>query len=159
MIFMIIRDLELSDFDAVGEIFKQLHGLHVKHRPDIYRDVENPAEANGYIAEEVLNEENLILLGADVDSKIVGICFIVIRTPRNDALFPRVCAYIDNIAVDENYRRRGIGTALYNEAVKRAKEREAEVIQLQVSEFNKAALDFYKSLGMTVWEYKMEQRI
>ena len=35
----------------------------------------------------------------------------------------------------------------------------AEVIQLQVSEFNKTAVDFYKSLGMTVWEYKMEQRI
>ena len=81
------------------------------------------------------------------------------RTPRNDALVPRVCAYIDDIAVDENYRRHGIGTALYNEAVKRAKERGAEVIQLQVSEFNKAAIDFYKSLGMTVWEYKMEQRI
>lgn len=156
---MIIRDLTLSDFDEVNEIFKQLHELHVKHRPDIYRNVENPAEANGYIAEEVLNEENLILLGADVDGRIVGICFIVMRTPRNDALVPRVCAYIDDIAVDENYRRQGIGTALYNEAVKRAKERGAQVIQLQVSEFNKAAVDFYKSLGMTVWEYKMEQKI
>ena len=156
---MEIRDLRRSDFDAVNEIFKQLHNMHVKQRPDIYREVENPAEANGYIAEEVLNEENLILFGADVDGKIVGICFIVMRTPRNDALVPRVCAYIDDIAVDENYRRQGIGTALYNEAVKRAKERGAEVIQLQVSEFNKTAIDFYKSLGMTVWEYKMEQRI
>ena len=156
---MIIRDLTLSDFDAVNKIFRQIHKLHVEHRPDIYRNVENPAEANGYIAEEVLNEENLILLGADIDGKIVGICFIVIRTPRNDALVPRVCAYIDDIAVDENCRRQGIGTALYNEAVKRAKERGAEVIQLQVSEFNKAAVDFYKSLGMTVWEYKMEQKI
>ena len=156
---MEIRDLRRSDFDAVNEIFKQLHNMHVKQRPDIYRNVENPVEANGYIAKEVLNEENLILFGADVDGKIVGICFIVMRTPRNAALIPRVCAYIDDIAVDENYRRQGIGTALYNEAVKRAKKRGAEVIQLQVSEFNKTAIDFYKSLGMTVWEYKMEQRI
>ena len=73
---MIIRDLTLSDFDAVNKIFRQLHKLHVEHRSDIYRNVENPAEANGYIAEEVLNEENLILLGAEVDGKIVGICFI-----------------------------------------------------------------------------------
>ena len=43
---MIIRDLTLSDFDAVNEIFKQLHELHVEHRPDIYRNVENPAEVN-----------------------------------------------------------------------------------------------------------------
>ena len=156
---MIIRDLVLSDFDAVNKIFKQLHELHVQHRPDIYREVENPAEANGYIADEVLNDNDLILFGADIDGKIVGICFIVMRTPKNDALVPRVCAYIDDIAVDENHRRQGIGTALYNEALKRAKERGAQVIQLQVSEFNKAAVDFYKSLGMIVWEDKMEQRI
>ena len=156
---MIIRDLKRSDFDAVNKIFKQLHELHVQHRPDIYREVENPAEANGYIADEVLNDDDLILFGADIDGKIVGICFIVMRTPKNDALVPRVCAYIDDIAVDENYRRQGIGTALYNEALKRAKECGAQVIQLQVSEFNKAAVDFYKSLGMTVWEYRMEQRI
>ena len=46
---MIIRDLTLSDFDEVNEIFKQLHELHIQQRPDIYRNVENPAEANGYV--------------------------------------------------------------------------------------------------------------
>ena len=63
---MNIRDLRLSDFDAVNDILGQFHKMHVKHCVDIYKDVENHTEANEYIAEKVLNEENHILLGADV---------------------------------------------------------------------------------------------
>ena len=39
---MEIRDLKQTDFNDVNEIFKQIHELHVKHRPDIYRNVETP---------------------------------------------------------------------------------------------------------------------
>ncbi len=156
---MEIRDLKQTDFNDVNEIFKQLNKLHAEHRPDIYKDIENPVDAIGYVTEKAIKEGSIIFLGADVDGKIVGICFVLIRSRKNIGLVPRICAHIADIAVDENYRRQGIGTALYNEAVKRAKERGATVIQLGVNEFNKEAIDFYKSLGMTVWKYEMEQRI
>ena len=51
---MIIRDLTLSDFDAVNEIFKQLNKLHAEHRPDIYKDIENPVDAIGYVTEKAI---------------------------------------------------------------------------------------------------------
>lgn len=156
---MILRDLTLGDFDAVNNLFMQLHNLHVTHRPDIFKKIEKPTTPEAWDFEASLADENKILLGAEFDGEIVGLCFVIIRKPQNKTLVPRICAFIDDIVVDENYRGNGIGTALYNEAVKRAKVYGAVSIELGVSEFNTDALSFYKSLGMAVQSYKMEKII
>lgn len=156
---MIIRDLTLEDFDAVNNLFMQVHSLHVAHRPDIFKEIEKPTTPEAWGFEESFGDKNKILIGAELDGEIVGICFVILRHPRNEVLVPRICAFIDNIVVDENQRKNGIGTALYNEAVKRAKLCGAGSVELGVSEFNTGALIFYKSLGMTVQSYKMEKTI
>lgn len=50
--------------------------------------------------------------------------------------------HIANIAVNPNYRRRGVGTKLIKEALKKLKE-----ARVEVRESNKAAQKFYQSLG------------
>ena len=154
-----IRDLTLEDFEAVNSLFMQLHNLHVAQRPDIFKKIEKPTTTQAWGFASSLEDENKILLGAELDGKIVGLCFVIIRRPKNDALVSRICAYIDDIVVDENCRENGIGTALYNAAVKRSKLRGATAVELGVSSFNADAISFYKSLGMTVQSYKMEQTI
>ena len=156
---MRIRDLTLEDFDTVNNLFMQLHNLHVAHRPDIFKEIEKPTTPEAWGFEASLGDENKILLGAELDGEIVGLCFVIMRKPKNEVLVPRICAFIDDIVVDENHRENGIGTALYNEAVRRAKLYGAVSVELGVSIFNTAALDFYKSLGMTVQSYKMEKSI
>lgn len=154
-----IRDLTLADFDAVNSLFMQLHNLHVVNRPDIFKKIEKPTTPQAWGFESSLEDKNKILLGAEIDGKIVGLCFVIIRQPKNKALVPRICAFIDDIVVDKNYRKKGIGAALYNETVKRSKLRGATAVELGVSSFNTAAISFYKSLGMTIQNYKMEQTI
>ena len=53
----------------------------------------------------------------------------------------------------------GIGTLLYNETVRLAKERGANTLMLTVWAFNENALRFYKDLGMTERNINMEMKL
>ena len=154
-----IRDLTIEDFDAVNDIFMQMQNLHVEHRPDLYRKIDKPTTAKAWDYEASLGDKNMIMLGAEKEGKIVGFCIAEIRQAEGKALVPHISAHIKNIAVHENYRRRGIGKALYQAAVMRGKELGAVRADLKVYSFNDNAVGFYKSLGMTVQSYTMEQKI
>ena len=53
----------------------------------------------------------------------------------------------------------GIGTLLYNETVRLARERGADTLMLTVWAFNENALRFYKHLGMTERNINMEMKL
>ena len=156
---MIIRDLTIADFDAVNDLFMQLHDLHVEHRPDLYRRIDKPATTRAWDYEASLEDKDIIMLGAEADGKIVGFCITEIRRSESKALVPRISAHIKNLAVDRNYRRQGIGKALYDAAVTRGKAYGAGAVELEVFSFNDSAIAFYRSLGMTVQSCTMERTI
>ena len=156
---MRIRDLTIEDFDAVNDLFMQMHDLHAAGRPDLYRKIDKPTTTKAWDYEASLEDKDMIMLGAEADGKIVGVCTVAIRRPESKALVPRVFAEIENLAVDEKYRRKGIGKALYHTAAMRAKAYGAQTVELKVYRFNGTAAAFYKSLGMTVQSYTMERTI
>ena len=69
----------------------------------------------------------------------------------------RITYFIDDIVVDNNFRRKGIGKALYEYLLDIAKSDNVDSIELNVWAFNKSALKFYESLGMTVKNMKLEK--
>ncbi|HEY3256251.1 MAG TPA: GNAT family N-acetyltransferase, partial [Polyangiaceae bacterium] len=54
---------------------------------------------------------------------------------------------LDNIAVSQSWRRRGVGTALIHDAERWVRARGANWIELGVYEFNEDARSFYRALG------------
>ncbi len=80
--------------------------------------------------------------------------------------FSCLCAYVDDafagflmafhvldechlldIATAEKFRRRGVGTALMDELVKRTKQRDGRFVYLEVREHNTSARALYEKLG------------
>lgn len=59
-------------------------------------------------------------------------------------------AEIETFAVDPNFRRRGIGTALFNELLSAINSHGAAMIFLEVRPSNHAALKFYTNLGFQI---------
>lgn len=153
---MIIRDLKIEDSDEVNNLFTQLHNLHAEQRPDIYRKMEKPTTSKAWDYEASI-ADNDIMIGAEIDGKIVGFCILQVYKTENTIKTSRTFAYLKEISVAENYRRKGIATALYQEGVKRAKEQGATSLELMVWEFNSDAIRFYQSLGMSVQSLKLEQ--
>jgi ribosomal protein S18 acetylase RimI-like enzyme len=66
---------------------------------------------------------------------------------------------IENLIIDEKYRKKGIGKLLFEEVKNYAKEANAKYIELNVWEFNKIAINFYNRLGMKKRINRMEYKV
>ena len=154
---IIIRKAEIEDFNKVHRLIMQVHKLHVKERTDIYKDVD-PMNFEEFKNE--LSNSNNIYLVAQLENKIVGICFSQIKEISNNRIMKdRKILNIRDICVDEKYQRNGIGKKLYNQIVQIAKEKNIHNVELMVWNFNKNAIKFYENLGMNVKNLKFEQKI
>ena len=154
---IIIRKAEIEDFNKVHRLIMQVHKLHVKERKDIYRDVD-PMSFEEFKNE--LSNSNNIYLVAQLENKIVGICFSQIKEISNNRIMKdRKILNIGDICIDKKYQRNGIGKKLYNQIVQIAKEKNIHNVELMVWKFNKNAIKFYENLGMNVKNLKFEQKI
>lgn len=154
---IIIRKAEISDFQSVHKLIMQVHKLHVNERNDIYKDVD-PMNFDEFKTE--LSNSNNIYLIAEFKNEIVGICFSQIKEISNNKIMKdRKILHIENICVDENHQKKGIGKKLYKQIVQLAKEKNIDNIELMVWGFNKNAINFYKNLGMNIKNLKFEQKI
>ena len=154
---IIIRKAEIEDFNKVHRLIMQVHKLHVKERTDIYKDVD-PMNFEEFKNE--LSNSNNIYLVAQLENKIVGICFSQIKEISNNRIMKdRKILNIGDICVDEKYQRNGIGKKLYNQIVQIAKEKNIHNVELMVWNFNKNAIKFYENLGMNIKNLKFEQKI
>lgn len=80
-----------------------------------------------------------VYLVAIVEEKIVGYCIGIIR---NEDI-----GHIISIAVDKNYRRRGIGTILLRNTINELMKLGARKIRIEVRESNIAAIKLYEKIG------------
>ena len=97
---------------------------------------ENPWSA-GQFAEE-LEGGHAFLFCAKTDGRIVGFADMHAVVPG---------AHINELAVDDAFRRRGVGKRLVNACAEAAKGAGCETLTLEVSEKNHAARSFYEKLG------------
>ena len=149
-----IRKVEDKDYEDLVKLVYQVHELHYEHRPDIYVDG-NPLPKEYF--DNMLNDENALNIVFEENGKIMGL--LMAEKKHNNAIpiaKERITYFIDDIVVDSNYRRKGIGKALYEHLLNIAKSDKIDSIELNVWAFNKSALKFYESLGMTVKNMKLE---
>ena len=64
--------------------------------------------------------------------------------------------YIDDLCVDENHRGQHIGSAIYKEICRYAKQRKCYNVTLNVWSCNPSAIKFYESLGLKPQKVGME---
>ncbi len=83
-------------------------------------------------------------LVAEVDKKVVGYLIGVVRWGN--------IGHILAIAVDESFRRNGIGSALMLNAFKRLRENGAGQVELEARVSNEEAQNFYSKLGFEAKE-------
>ena len=82
-------------------------------------------------------------------------CILIDHTP-DSARCSNKELYIDDLCVDAQYRREGIGDALFKKAVSTAKEQGCHNVTLNVWEGNDSALRFYEKHGMKIQKREME---
>ena len=107
-----IRVLELKDYESVKKLVYQVHQLHLNSRPDIYIDG-NPLPMEYF--EKIINDKDSLNYVYEDNGEIVGIITASKQTSRPlQILNSRIVYFIDDIVVDNNQRRKGIGKKLFN---------------------------------------------
>lgn len=154
---MRIRPVLQNDFEDLHKLVCQVHSLHVENRPDVYADIDLMI---GYDFDSLLCDDNAKAFVAEDNGRCVGVCSItILPPPKSPLLKSRTVAHIENLCVDANYRKQGIGNKLLQEAKIWAKEKGADSLELIVWAFNRDALTFYKNAGMKERSFVMEQKL
>ncbi|MGL4989698.1 MAG: GNAT family N-acetyltransferase [Sarcina sp.] len=139
----------IEDFNGVECIVQDLHNIHNKSRPDIYKKADNVFDKGYYSS--LLKSKNYINLVAKENEEILGFASVAIKeTLDSDVLVQRRYAYIDSICVKEGNRNLGIGAKIFEFIKEELKKIEIDSLELMVWEFNEDAIKFYENTGMKV---------
>lgn len=130
---MIIRDLLLKDMPQLAALYEQFWGDKSDTEKMIYEF-------------SVIQEENRhIILAAEQDGKLIGsVMGIVCRELYGDC---RPFLVVENMIVDRQSRRGGVGHRLLTELEKRAKERNCTQMILVTETDRTAACALYEKNG------------
>ena len=152
---MEIRFAQAKDVTGILELLRQVGRVHHEGRPDIFR-----SNAQKYGASQVLsmleNSATPIFVAVEEDA-VLGYGFCQFKKHELDPVIAdHTELYIDDICVDKNHRKQGIGKALYEEILRYAKMRRCYNVTLNVWSCNPGAMKFYESLGMSPQKIGME---
>ena len=147
-----IRSPKQQDYDRFSNIMDQVQLLHVGWRPDVYKPATPLITKEMF--EEILKGDNWYV--AEADGKVVGVLELITYHIENPSQVTRDILFISSMAVDQEYRGKGIGHQFF-EKVKQIKEENGyDSIELQVNAKNKMAYEMYMNYWFTEKTINME---
>lgn len=144
-----IRKATNNDIGQIAALLYELNQFHQDNLPNDYK----PSEA---IAEKIdincyINDDEKVALVACSDAeqqKIVGFILGDMWERKSLILKSRKIANIADILVDKEFQSKGIGKQLYQTFEREMKALGAEEIWVEIYDFNKTAIAFYRSCGI-----------
>jgi len=143
------------DRAAVNRLAQQIHTLHVTWRPDIYEAAVELYPEDRF--EAVIKDRELYV--AVLNDQLVA--YVLVRISMADwrGVVRRKVMLIDEICVDEDFRRKGIGSQMMNEIKILAKAFGCTDLQLSVYPQNDDAVSFYQKNGLMIQDIKMQMKL
>ena len=156
-----IRRAQEKDIEGISRLLYRVNQVHADGRPDLFKSggIKYTSDALRRILAD--DERPVYVYVADDEKETVcGYAFCIIRyTEETTSIVGHKEMFIDDICVDSEHRREGIGRKLYEYVTKVAKEEKCYNVTLHVWECNPGAVEFYRQLGMKTLNYTMEQRL
>ena len=150
---MEIRPATVNDINRILDLLSQVLEIHAKLRPDLF--VSGTTKYSKEDLEAILKDTNKPIFVATIDHYVVGYAMCQIGIPISN-MYPVKIFHLDDLCVDEKYRKQGIGKSLYQKVVETAKENNCYEVTLNVWPGNDAALKFYEKMGMKTRSVFME---
>ena len=153
-----IRFAKKSDLEEVNALRRQVHMVHAKGRPDIFR-----RKFGRKLAEHIydffggkLSE----IVVAKSEGIIVGFATLeMVERPKSPYSKARRYLRVTEFGVDQQHRREKIGSALFGFIKQYAADQGFDTIELDVWEFNDGARQFYEAQGFTTYRRYMEYKM
>lgn len=146
----------MSDYDEICRLAEQGDQVHSELLPDVFQPFEGPARSLERIAGFVDREDADIIVAA-LGTSVVGCLYIEKSRHLEHPMFrPHEYAQIDEMVVDHEQRRQGIGGLLLDSARQWSRDRGMSTMQVNVWTANQDARAFYAKRGFHPITQKME---
>lgn len=154
-IILMIRKAKENDIPRVLDLLSQVNDVHAEGRPDFF--IKGKRKYNESDLVKIISDENTPVFVCEEDDDIKGYAFCVMQDlSKCHNLHPDKSLYVDDICVDEKYRRQGVGRKLYDFVIQYAKNEGCFNVTLNVWDKNPEAKAFYEDMGMKVQKVCME---
>ena len=154
-----IREADITEFTDLCGLFDEGDVLHRENLPHIFWKPKVPLWDEKFMR-GLISDENIGLFVAETEDQVAGLVYAVVReSPPVPIFIPRRYAMVDNLIVKEKFRHAGIGRALMERIHEWAGEKGLDTVELNVWEFNKPAIDFYRKLGYETSSRMMSKRL
>lgn len=144
-----------SDREAVNNMAREVHAMHVAWRPDIYEMVDTLYPEDRF--QEAIKQRQLYV--AKIDSIVVGYVLVKIRDYAWPGVVRRKVMLVDELCVEEMARGQGVGTEMMVDVRALAKAFGCTDLQLGVYPQNDAAVAFYQKCGFTIRSIDMQRKV
>jgi len=150
--------MRARDRASVLTLIREAHDVHRRRLKGELRNIR--AETDERIFGPMLAMPDSVYFVAETGRAVVGFVHCEIRrSAGTPTLRRRVYAYVHTLAVTADFRRQGIGRMLLDLVREWALGQEVSEIELNVFEFNEAALALYESLGYRTLSRRMRYEL
>lgn len=139
---MEIRRFELKDLDEIFYVLNQLYTGKLKY------------EKFNEIYKLKLNDPYSYYIVAIENNKIVGVLTAELQVKLHRE---NMQCFVEDLVVDKEYRNRGIGKSLLQNAIDYAKSNNCDVVELTTYLNNEKAIKFYEANDFIKHSYKFKR--
>lgn len=143
---IVVRPCKPADLLAVGKLAARLVRQHHTMDPDRFFTFDHIEEGYAHYLRSEMRKKRSVVLVAEDSSGILGYTFGRIE-PREWIALRESCGFVHDLYVDERARRRGVGTRLMDEMVKRLAALGAPRVVLMTAAPNTNAHRLFQRLG------------
>ena len=155
---IIVRAATAADLSALCELSLQSNEYHTANAPYFFQIPPEKWVLERYSAGAVNSDTTFLV--AELNGKVVGFVRAELRPPPTLPILAPVSMFlIEEVVVDQNYRRKGIARALMAEVENAARAKGITHIHLNVWGFNGSAKALYENLGYTVQRSAMMKEL
>jgi len=143
----IIRKANLKDLEEILRLNKALFDYETIFNDEYNLDWTYSDTGRSYFKKMIESEITIV---AEVDKKIAGYLVASVHISSFRKFNP--VAELENMYIDKECRRQGIGKKLVEEMKKEIKARGAKTVKVEAAFQNDSAIKFYKSFGFSEFD-------
>jgi GNAT superfamily N-acetyltransferase len=142
-----IRPATLRDLDTIVNLWMAMMHEHASFDPRV-RLSESAEKGYRQYARHYIARSDATVFIAEHDREVVGFC-LAYRAQNLPMFCPEQYGYLSDLVVRNDWRGRGIGSALFQKTRGWFRDRQITHVQLQVYSLNADGMTFWKKMGLT----------
>jgi diamine N-acetyltransferase len=151
-----IRKATIKDLEQILALNKALFDYEEEFNSEYNLGWTYSEKGKEYFKDRIENNSSIVLVGED-ENKIIGYILTFIKNHSIRSINP--IAEVENMFIDKDFRKQGLGSKFLKETIKLAKEMGVKRLEVEVEARNLPALEFYKKNGFEDFELTLQMKL